>query len=80
MDNLSHGVCKYHLIINSHNVQFTYRPHAAPLLSKWGMSAGHSRGTQRRSVMGQDISTDFCFPRVWVPDKILDVQLNLNFR
>lgn len=62
MDNLSHGVCKYHLIINSHNVQFTHRTHMAQLLSKEGMSAGHSRGTLGRGVIGQVISTDFCFP------------------
>ena len=40
MGNLSHGVCMHHLIINSLNVQFTHRSHAAQLLSKQGMSTG----------------------------------------
>ena len=30
--------------------------------------------------MGQEVSTDFCFPTVWVPDKMQGAQLNLNFR
>lgn len=36
MGNLSPGVCMYHLIINSHNVQFTHQSHTAQLLSKQG--------------------------------------------
>lgn len=42
MGNLSHGICMSHLIINSHNVQFTHQSHTAQLLSKQG-PAGHSK-------------------------------------
>lgn len=37
MGNLSLGVCMYHLIINSHNIQFTHQSHTAQLLSMQSM-------------------------------------------
>ena len=86
MGNLSLGVCMYHLTINSHNVQFIYQSHTAQLLSKRGMLCGAfqkvltSLGAHGEGVTGQEVSTDFCVPRVWGPGKIQDAWFNLNFR
>lgn len=44
MGDLSHGVCMSHLIINSHNVQFTDQSHTAQLLSKQDMICSPFRG------------------------------------
>lgn len=86
MGNLSLGVCMYHLTINSHNVQFIHQSHTAQLLSKWGTVCRAFQkvlaplGPWGEGVIGQEVSTDFCFPRGWVSDKIQDSWFNLNFR
>lgn len=70
MGNLSHGVCMYCLIMNFHNVPFTHHSycifteqtgHACRLLAPLDPRMQGVRGV---GVIGQEISTDFCLPRV----------------